>query len=295
MEAYDDRVYIDAIHHVFKEPDSAWKLLDSRANVLYYNETKVAKFAKDNDPERLTNGLLVSECAHAMGIKAVKPLIGHVVLTPAGPATFWPRIIHKNIDCDTLDNQNAFLLGKEFSKMSGLNFGQSKAWAPFRQSTRRFEKSDFAKSIISDIAILLEKISSKVPPAILETPNLTFAHGDAYLGNVLINEDIHLIDFDSADWYPRNWDLASMYNHLVLEGGNASAFDAFFKGWKSNNKTVNWEELSMLSLIKVMSRTTFALILEPTEERVNALKERIVITQEWVETLSVPKHLPRFV
>jgi len=270
-----------------------WKLLYSQGNSIYATKTRIAKIARTQDEQWVEHGLRVAIFAGENGIKAVQPIINTMVETQLGKATLWPRINHYRVEAINLNPMEGSKIGEQVALISKLKYGQTKLWEPFHRLEHRVSITDFPEEIIISIRQLAEKVSSLIPLRLLDSNEFLFAHGDVHIGNMLFNEDINIIDFDSANWYPKGWDIAFLYNHLVLENNNKITFDSLkeryidFGGYFSG-------DIPILCLVKALISTTYGLTLEANPKRIKALAIRLETLGKWVNTLEIPESLPTF-
>lgn len=290
----DKEFQSSVLNDAFGNLGEEWELLYSQGNYIYATKTRIAKIARTQDEEWVEHGLNVAIHAGANGISAVQPLIKEIVDTKLGKATLWPRVPHRRVNADTLTILEADLLGTQIGLISKLNYGQTKPWIPFHRLDHRLEITRFPKEIIKKLETLISIVSELVPPKLLDSSRFSFAHADAHLGNMLFNDDgVHVIDFDTANWYPRGWDMACLYNHIALENGNHLAFNALLAAYSVSGGTLS-EDTNMLCLLKALRSTTYGITLAPTVDRIEAINNRLNVIQAWVETDDVPVTLPNF-
>ena len=270
-----------------------WKLLYSQGNSIYATKTRVAKIARTQDEQWVEHGLKVAIFAGENGIKAVQPIIKTMVETQLGKATLWPRVNHYRVEAINLNPTEGSKIGQQVALISKLEYGQGRPWEPFHRLEHRVSITNFPEEVIISIRQLVEMVSLLIPTRLLDSSKFLFAHGDVHIGNMLFNEDINIIDFDSANWYPKGWDIAFLYNHLVLENNNKITFDSLkeryidFGGYFS-------DDIPILCLVKALISTTYGLTLEANPKRIKALAIRLEILGKWVNTLEIPESLPTF-
>lgn len=222
-----------ALSKAFGDSNEEWNLLYSQGNFIYATETRIAKIARTQDEEWVEHGLKVALYAGANKIKAVQPLVNSIVDTDLGKATLWPRVTHRRVDVSTINENEAIEMGEQIALISKLNYGKSRQWDPFHRLNHRIMITKFPVDVALEVEWLVGLVSEVIPSNLLDYNKFVFAHSDAHVGNMLFNEDgINIIDFDSANWYPVGWDMAFLFNHIVLENkNNAFAYLALKEGY----------------------------------------------------------------
>ena len=228
------------------------------------------------------------------GIKAVQLITKNIIDTDLGKASLCPRVRHNRVEASNLSKSDAREMGREIALISNLNYGRSREWNPFHRLTHRIEITDFPKDIVSKIKEVIEIASARIPIGLLDSQKFLFAHSDTHIGNMLFNENgLNIIDFDSANWYPVGWDISFLYNHLALENNNLVAFNELRESYLDAGGLLS-ENQDILSLIKALVSTTYALTLQAKPERVEALRLRLKVLESWANSLDSPEVLPTF-
>ncbi len=269
-----------------------WLLHASRSNFVYFDPTRVAKVARPTPHglAQLENGVEHAFVLHEFGVPVVLPLLDYVEETALGPTSLWPLVEHVNVTPRTITPTQARELGRVISLVARCNVGVSTPWDPFSRVTHRLENSTFPWSTIrrtQKLAELVEPMSRLVSGFDYE-----MAHGDAAISNCLFLADgsVVLIDLDQSGWRPRHWDIANLYNNLVIEQDNVQAFVAFLEGHGDVDEVARVGAVMEAALVKATLTTTFGLTLEPTPEHISAMRMRLDQMFEWVAG-KVPQRL----
>lgn len=287
------RSSIDALSRAAGTDDGDWSLLHVRDNLVFATATRVAKMARHPDGRnRLANGLETALSAHAHGVQVVTPLVDHLIETDDGPVSLWPRITHVGLDSPGLSTICAQGIGAALALLSQLAPGPPSAWDPFARVPHRLATSTAPRELRERAGAVVTAVAAATPA--FDPAEFVFAHGDISIGNVLGTPDhrVWLIDLDSAGPRPCGWDLACLDVDLRLEAGNDKAMVAVREGWRAES------ELPVspcgLALIKATMATTFALTLDPTPDRCQAIDARLSAVLIWAQDGAAPARLATF-